>query len=339
MGPLISALKRPSDAATAAGFVGLLAVPLVMPSYQVTTWAVFLTFAMLALAIDLVWGYTGLLTLGHAAFFGAGAYIATKLLKNVPAIPDIAVVFLIAPLFAALCTFVLGWYLFSADVKGSYFAITTLIIAIVFERIAGEFVGFLGGFNGIYGIPSITLAGFEFTAVLNYYLALGVLSVFFVGSRLLVSSAFGRVLRGIRGNQDRTEMLGYKTDTYRLIIFTISGAMVGIAGALYATIDGFVSPPLLGFVLSTEAVIWVAVGGRGTLVGAVLGSLLIQYLNNSLSDVLVNYWQLALAAIFIFVVFTAPRGIVGFLKDLTERAEATAAQPEESGAIGGDHGD
>jgi urea ABC transporter permease protein UrtC len=314
----LSTFKRPSNVAIAVGFIALAALPLVLPSYQVSTWATFLTYAILALSIDLVWGYTGLLTLGHAAFFGAGAYLTTKLLKGVTAIPDVLVVFVVAPLFAAVLTFFIGWFLFSADVKGSYFAITTLIISIVFSRVASEFVGFLGGFNGIYGIPSIHVGGFEFTVTMNYYLALAVLVLSFLGGRWLVNSAFGRVLRGIRGNQERTEFFGYDTEQYRLIVFTLSGAMAGVAGAMYATIDGFVSPPLLGFVISTQAVIWVAVGGRGTLVGAVAGALLIQYLSNTLSDVLVNFWQIGLALLFIVTVLVAPRGLVGFIEDVVE---------------------
>ena len=316
-------IKRPGSIAKLAGLLALVALPLFVSEYQISTWATYLTFALLALSIDLVWGYTGLLTLGHAAFFGAGAYVTAKLLKEVPAVPDVAVVFVVAPAFAALLTLGLGWFLFSADVKGSYFAITTLIVSIIFESIAGEFVGFLGGFNGIYGIPSIQVVGFELTATMSYYLALGILVGSYLLLRSLVGSAFGRVLRGIRGNQERTEFFGYDTQRYRLIVFTLSGAMAGVAGSMYATIDGFVSPPLLGFVLSTQVVIWIAVGGRGTLIGAVFGALLIQYLNSTLSDVLINYWEMGLALLFIAVVIGAPRGIVGLLSETIEGVQTS----------------
>ncbi|MFD1598496.1 branched-chain amino acid ABC transporter permease [Halobellus rarus] len=316
-------LKTPGEIAKLAGLLALVALPLFVSEYQVSTWSTYLTFALLALSIDLVWGYTGLLTLGHAAFFGAGAYVTAKLLKEVPAVPDAAVVFVVAPAFAALLTLGLGWFLFSADVKGSYFAITTLIVSIIFESVAGEFVGFLGGFNGIYGVPSIQVVGFELTATMSYYLALGILVGSYLFLRLLVGSAFGRVLRGIRGNQERTEFFGYDTQRYRLIVFTLSGAMAGVAGSMYATIDGFVSPPLLGFVLSTQVVIWIAVGGRGTLIGAVFGAILIQYLNSTLSDVLINYWEMGLAVLFIAVVIGAPRGIVGLLSDTVEGVQTS----------------
>jgi urea ABC transporter permease protein UrtC len=330
-------ITQPGSLAKLAGLFVLVAIPLFTPEYQLSTWATYLCFAVLALSIDLVWGYTGLLTLGHAAFFGAGAYVTAKLLKGVPAVPDLLVVFVVAPLFAALLTFAIGWFLFSADVKGAYFAITTLIVSIIFESIAGEFVGFLGGFNGIYGIPTIEAAGYTLTTTASYYLALALLVGFYLLLRGIVGSAFGRVLRGIRGNQERTEFFGYNTQTYRLLVFTLSGAMAGVAGSTYATIDGFVSPPLLGFVLSTQVVIWVAVGGRGTLVGAVFGALLIQYLNSTLSDVLINYWEMGLAIVFIAVVVGAPQGLVGLLADIVDEvSESVTAATAERVPSGGD---
>jgi ABC-type branched-subunit amino acid transport system permease subunit len=319
---LDAVLANPSRLLAVGGLLVLVVVPFVLSGSQVSTWTTYLTFAILALAIDLVWGYTGLLTLGHAAFFGAGAYLSAKLLTEVPAVPDLVVVFALAPAFTALLTLAIGWFLFSANVSDSYFAISTLIVSIVFARVAGEFVGFLGGFNGIYGIPSIEIAGFEPNAPTTYLFVLGVLVALFLLSRAIVTSAFGRQLRGIREDRERTEMFGYNTEVARLLVFVVSGAMAGLAGGLYATVDGFVSPPLLGFVLSTEAVIWVAVGGRGTLVGAVLGALLIQYLNSSLSEALLNFWQIALALVFIAVVLGAPRGLVGRLEDATDRLRA-----------------
>jgi urea ABC transporter permease protein UrtC len=324
-GRLDALLDAPSRVVGVVGVVGLVVLPFVLSQNQVSTWTTYLTFAILALSIDLVWGYTGLLTLGHAAFFGAGAYLSAKLLKGVPAVPDLAVVFLLAPAFCAVLTLVIGWFLFSANVSDSYFAISTLIVSVVFSRVAGEFVGFLGGFNGIYSIPSLEIAGFEPNATTTYLYVLAVLIGLFLLSRAIVTSAFGRQLRGIREDRERTELFGYNTEVARLLVFVISGAMAGLAGGLYATVDGFVSPPLLGFVLSTEAVIWVAVGGRGTLVGAVLGAILIQYLNSSLSEALLNFWQIALALVFIAVVLGAPRGLVGKLEAVTDRLQTRRA--------------
>jgi urea ABC transporter permease protein UrtC len=319
----------PSGAAKLVGVAVLLLIPLVTSSYRTSIIATYITFAILAVGIDLVWGYTGMLTLGHAAFFGAGGYTTAKLLTGVPEIPSLLVVFVVAPVVTGLLTLGIGWLLFTADLKGAYFAITTLIISIVFERIAGEFVGFFGGFNGIYNIPSLAIGSFEFPATLTYYVAAGVLIGVYLLAQRLVNSAFGRVMRGIRENEERTQFLGYDTQQYRLIVFTLSGVIAGLAGALYVTIDGFVSPPLLGFVLSTQVVIWIAVGGRGTLVGAVVGPMLIQYLNSTLSDVLLNFWELAIAILFIVVVIVAPRGLVGSAEQITANLRARA-----SGGIG-----
>lgn len=325
MSTTTSLLRLPEngrDALNLIGLVGLIAVPLVVSSYRTSIIATYLTFAILAISVDLVWGYTGMLTLGHAAFFGAGGYLTAKMLTVIPSVPSVLVVFVIAPLFTGILALAIGLFLFNSEIKGSYFAISMLIVAIVFENVAGEFVGFLGGFNGIYNIPSLSIGAVEFTARMNYYIALVMLLAVFLSARWIVNSAFGHALRGIRDNEERTRLFGYNTDRYRLIIFAISGVMAGIAGAMYVTIDGFVSPPLLGFVLSTQVVIWVAVGGRGTLIGAVIGALLIQYLNTTLSDLLLNFWELALAILFIAMVVFGSDGVVGLLSRVADDIES-----------------
>lgn len=306
------------DVLNLIGLIGLIAVPLLVSSYRTSIIATYLTFAILAISVDLVWGYTGMLTLGHAAFFGAGGYLTAKMLTVIPSVPSILVVLAIAPLFTGILALGIGMFLFKSGIKGSYFAISMLIVAIIFENIAAEFVGFLGGFNGIYNIPSVSVGAIEFTARMNYYFALAMLVTMFLCARWIVNSAFGHALRGIRDNEERTRLLGYNTDRYRLIIFAISGVMAGVAGALYVTIDGFTSPPILGFVLSTQVVIWVAVGGRGTLTGAVIGALLIQYLNTTLSDLLLNFWELALAILFIVMVIFSSNGIVGLMSVIAD---------------------
>ncbi len=331
-----SVLEDPHRALEYAGVVLLLAIPVLLPGSGVQTWAVYLTYCLLALAIDLVWGYTGLLTLGHAAYFGAGAYLTAKITEELPVVPETVAVFLLAPLFGALLTLAVGWFLFSADIKGSYFAIATLIISVVFERIVSQFTEFLGGFNGLSGIPTLSVAGFELPIQLQYYVVLLLLVVIYIGARRLTNSAFGRALKGIREDQKRTEAFGYNTEYCRLAVFTLSGGIAGLAGGLYATIDGFVSPPIIGFVLSTTVVIWVAVGGRGTLLGAVLGALLIQFLSSTLSDVLLNFWQIILAAVFIAVVIGSPSGIVGVFEQDSRIVRGLrrriAGEPVTSGA-------
>lgn len=308
-------LNNPHRAIEIVGLLVLILIPVLYPPSDVQTWAVYLLFCLLAVSVDLVWGYTGLLTLGHAAYFGSGAYLTAKITTEIPAIPEVVVVFVLAPLFGALLTLLVGWFLFSADVKGAYFAIATLIISVIFGNVVQQFTGFLGGFNGLSGIPTLSIGSIEFSASMEYYTALIVLVGIYVGSRWLTKSAFGRALKGIREDQKRTEAFGYNTELCRLLVFTISGGVAGIAGGLYATIDGFVSPPIIGFILATEVVIWVAVGGRGTLLGAVAGALTIQFLESELSDLLINFWQISLAAVFIAVVIWAPGGIVGVVDE------------------------
>jgi len=329
-------LNNPHRAIEIVGLVVLILIPVLYPPSDVQTWAIYLLFCLLALSVDLVWGYTGLLTLGHAAYFGAGAYLTAKVTTEIPAIPETVVVFVLAPLFGALLTFLVGWFLFSADVKGAYFAIATLIITVIAGNIVQQFTEFLGGFNGISGIPKLSIGSMEFSTIMEYYTALIVLVSVYVGSRWLTTSAFGRVLRGIREDQLRTEAFGYDTEVCRLLVFTISGGIAGVAGGLYATLDGFVSPPVIGFVLATEVVIWVAVGGRGTLLGAVTGALLIQFLESELSSALLNYWEIILAAVFITVVILAPGGIIGAVDEdssaiqwLQNRLVSDSGSPEQ----------
>jgi len=308
-------LNDPHRAIEVAGLLILVLIPVLYPPSDVQTWAVYLLFCLLAVSVDLVWGYTGLLTLGHAAYFGAGAYLTAKVTTEIPAIPEVVVVFVLSPLLGAMLTLVVGWFLFSADVKGAYFAIATLIISVIFGNVVQQFTEFFGGFNGLAGIPTLSIGSIEFSVMMEYYTALVMLVVIYAGARLLTGSAFGRALKGIREDQKRTEAFGYNTELCRLLVFTISGGIAGIAGGMYATIDGFVSPPIVGFVLATEVVIWVAVGGRGTLIGAVAGALTIQFLESELSDLLINFWQISLAAVFIIVVIWAPGGLVGVVDE------------------------
>lgn len=329
-------LNNPHRAIEIVGLLVLILIPVLYPPSDVQTWAIYLLFCLLALSIDLVWGYTGLLTLGHAAYFGAGAYLTAKVTTEIPAIPETVVVFVLAPLFGALLTLLVGWFLFSADVKGAYFAIATLIISVIAGNVVQQFTEFLGGFNGLSGIPTLSIGSMEFSTIMEYYTALIVLVGVYIGSRWLTTSAFGRALKGIREDQLRTEAFGYDTELCRLLVFTISGGIAGVAGGLYATLDGFVSPPIIGFVLATEVVIWVAVGGRGTLLGAVAGALLIQFLESELSSALLNFWEIILAAVFITVVILAPGGIMGAVdKDsraiqwLQNRLVSNTGSPEQ----------
>jgi urea transport system permease protein len=338
--------------------------PFHLSSYFVALFGKYLCFALLALSIDLIWGYCGILSLGHGAFFALGGYamgmylmrqIGTRGVYANPILPDF-MVFLNWPelpiywygfqhfAYAAfmvlfvpgLLAFVFGWFAFRSRVTGVYFSIITQ--AMTFALMLGFFrnnFGF-GGNNGLTDFKDIlgfnvqargTRAGLFMCSALALMLG-------FMICRAVVSSKFGRVLVAIRDAEARTRFLGYRVEAYKLLVFTLSACMAGAAGALYVPQVGIINPSEFSPGNSIEAVIWVAVGGRGTLTGAVLGAVLVNYGKTYFtSGVLAPYWLFVLGGLFIAVTLLLPRGIVGTGRHWwRQRRERRAAA--DSGRIG-----
>ncbi len=297
------------------GLVALLVMPLLLTEYGIFIATTYLLFAILALSVDLVWGYAGMLSIGHAAFFGAGAYASGLLLREYPIVPDLLAVFVITPLSVGLAALVLGSLFFKADLTGGAFAIMTLILAVATERATSQFADIFGGIGGFGGIPDLTILGvYTLSEFELYYLTVLLLAVIYGSLRWLVTSPFGSVLESIRENKERTEFLGFNTARYRLAVFTLSAIVAAMAGALYTPVSGFISPSITGLLLSTTAVIWVAVGGKGTLIGAVVGALVLQFIELFASEAFPSTWQIVLALVFILVILRAPAGLVGLVK-------------------------
>jgi urea transport system permease protein len=316
--------------------------PFYLSSYFVALFGKYLCFALLALSIDLIWGYCGILSLGHGAFFALGGYamgmylmrqIGTRGVYAHPVLPDF-MVFLNWPelpiywygfqhfAYAAfmvlfvpgLLAFVFGWFAFRSRVTGVYLSIITQ--ALTFALMLGFFrnnFGF-GGNNGLTDFKEIlgfsvqapgTRAGLFAASMLALMLG-------FVICRIVVSSKFGKVLVAIRDAEARTRFLGYRVEAYKLLVFTLSACMAGVAGALYVPQVGIINPSEFSPGNSIEAVIWVAVGGRGTLTGAVLGAVLVNYGKTYFtSGVLAPYWLFVLGGLFVAVTLLLPRGVVG----------------------------
>jgi urea transport system permease protein len=316
--------------------------PFYLSSYFVALFGKYLCFALLALSIDLIWGYCGILSLGHGAFFALGGYamgmylmrqIGTRGVYAHPVLPDF-MVFLNWPelpiywygfqhfAYAAfmvlfvpgLLAFVFGWFAFRSRVTGVYLSIITQ--ALTFALMLGFFrnnFGF-GGNNGLTDFKDIlgfsvqapgTRAGLFAASMLALMLG-------FVICRIVVSSKFGKVLVAIRDAEARTRFLGYRVEAYKLLVFTLSACMAGVAGALYVPQVGIINPSEFSPGNSIEAVIWVAVGGRGTLTGAVLGAVLVNYGKTYFtSGVLAPYWLFVLGGLFVAVTLLLPRGVVG----------------------------
>jgi urea transport system permease protein len=336
--------------------------PFHLSSYFVALFGKYLCFALLALSIDLIWGYCGILSLGHGAFFALGGYamgmylmrqIGTRGVYANPVLPDF-MVFLNWPelpiywygfqhfAYAAfmvlfvpgLLAFVFGWFAFRSRVTGVYLSIITQ--ALTFALMLGFFrnnFGF-GGNNGLTDFKDIL--GFNVQAPLTRA-ALFMTSAFaliagFVICRVVVSSKFGKVLVAIRDAEARTRFLGYRVEAYKLFVFTLSACMAGVAGALYVPQVGIINPSEFSPGNSIEAVIWVAVGGRGTLTGAVLGAVLVNYGKTYFtSGFLAPYWLFLLGGLFVAVTLLLPRGIVGTIHHWSglwrERRQAAGAAP------------
>jgi urea transport system permease protein len=334
--------------------------PFHVPTYLVSLFGKYICYAILALSIDLIWGYCGILSLGHGAFFALGGYamgmylmrqIGTRGVYAHPILPDF-MVFLNWPelpvywygfqhfAYAALMVmlvpgalaFVFGWFAFRSRVTGVYLSIITQ--ALTFALMLGFFrnnFGF-GGNNGLTDFKDIL--GFNVqaqgTRAALFAISLFALMLGFFICRAIVTSKFGKVLVAIRDAESRTRFLGYRVESYKLFVFTLSACMAGIAGALYVPQVGIINPGEFSPANSIEAVIWVAVGGRGTLIGPVLGAVLVNYGKTTFtSGFLAPYWLFALGGLFVAVTLLLPRGIVGTIQhyaaERRERARAGSA--------------
>lgn len=233
-----------------------------------------LIFALLAVSLDLAWGYAGILSLGHGAFFGLGAYIMGILIvkTSIPALHVLAPV--LGILGPAVLAMILGLLLFYTKTNELYIAIVTLSLSALAPQLILRIPDLTGGMNGLSGIPL-----FPFDARTKYYLIFGFTVLVMYGVNRIVCSDFGRLLIAVRDNEKRTRFLGFNTAFIKLVAFTLSGLIAGIAGVLFPPQNGFISQTLPGFTTSTLAIIWVAIGGRGSLIGPFLATIIINWIS------------------------------------------------------------
>ena len=337
-----------------------LAVPassaLHLPIYLVALFGKYVCYALLALSIDLVWGYCGILSLGHGAFFALGGYamgmylmrqIGTRGVYADPILPDFMVFLnwkelpvywygfqhfpyaaLMVVLVPGALAFVFGWFAFRSRVTGVYLSIITQ--ALTYALMLGFFrnnFGF-GGNNGLTDFKDILGFNVQAETTRNALFSISCLALIagFVVCRAVVTSKLGKVLIAIRDAESRTRFLGYRVESYKLFVFTLSAALAGIAGALYVPQVGIINPSEFAPANSIEAVIWVAVGGRGTLTGAALGAVLVNYGKTYFtSGWLASYWLFMLGSLFIGVTLLLPRGVVGTFEHWVAQRRARAA--------------
>ncbi len=268
------------------GLVALIVLPDVLELADLLDVTVYMIMAILALSLALVWGYGGILCFGQSAFFGLGAYTYALTMVNMgeSTVPFLAAI-VIPTAFAAL----LGYFMFYGRISDVYLGVITLTVTLILFNSVNSTAGpeytigkaRLGGFNGIPSIPSLNMPGDKSAQLdLNdmFNLSLVLLLLTYFGLRWLLASRFGRVVIAIRENERRAEFLGYDARLHKLLVFSIGGGIAGIAGCLFANWGSFVSPTIFGLTQSAQIIIWVIVGGRGTLIGPIVGCVVIQWL-------------------------------------------------------------
>ncbi len=313
-----------------------------VPDYAVTLGGKYLCYALLALSVDLVWGYCGILSLGHGAFFALGGYaMGMYMMRQIGArgvygnaeLPDFMVFLnwkvlpwywhgfeyfpfavLMIVLAPGILAFVFGWFAFRSRVTGVYLSIITqaMTYALLLAFFRND-MGF-GGNNGLTDFKdilgfSVQAAGTRATLFMLSALAL---ALCFIVARAIVNSKFGKIIIGIRDAESRTRFLGYRVEHYKLFIFVISAIMAGVAGALYVPQVGIINPSEFAPSNSIEAVIWTAFGGRGTLWGAALGAIVINAVKSYLTGALPNAWLFVLGGLAVVVTIYMPKGLAGF---------------------------
>jgi ABC-type branched-subunit amino acid transport system permease subunit len=299
-------------------------VPQVVDEFGLLQLTVFGAMCILALSLGFVWGYGGILCFGQSAFFGLGAYtyavaainagestVAALLAVGVPAV------------FAAL----LGYFMFYGRLSDVYLGVITLSVTLIFFNLMNSTAGDtyrigkarLNGFNGMPSLPTLNVPGIPgrlLDPTETFYLVMAVLVLVYVGLHLLLASHFGRVVVAIRENETRCELLGYDVRLYKLLVFTIGGGIAGLAGCLFADWGAFVSPTVFSLTMTSQIIIWVIVGGLGTLVGPIIGCLIMQYLATALGTQQLANTNLIFGIIFLAFVLLVPRGIVPSLRRL-----------------------
>ena len=339
--------------------------PLHLQTYTVTLLGKYLTYAMLAVSVDLVWGFLGILSLGHAAFFALGGYaMGMYLMRQIgdrgvygnPDLPDFMVFLnwqelpwywsgfdqfwfaaLMIMLVPGLLAFVFGWFAFRSRVNGVYLSIITqaLTYALMLAFFRNE-MGF-GGNNGLTDFRE--LLGFDLRSQdvrLGLFVASGVaLLLAWLACKWILNSRLGRVTVAIRDAEDRTRFIGYRVENVKLALFTFSAVIAGIAGALYVPQVGIINPGEFSPLNSIEVVVWVAIGGRGTLYGAIIGAIGVNYAKTWFTGAYPEGWLFALGGLFVFVTLLLPQGVAGLLRRIRARRQPSSATDDHDGPSSG----
>jgi urea transport system permease protein len=353
----------------------IVVAPLLLDDFWVNRLSKYLVYGMLGVAISLSWGYAGILNLGQGLFFGAGAYMLAMSLKlasptslqssNTP-VPDFMlwnsepgaaaklccinrVSFLWIPfqhqwfglaMGIALPTLVaglLGTVLFRRRMAGAFVSIITLALVLMVRLLIIEEQPLTNGFNGLTDLALLTIGNFQFDPYdrATYYLVAVALSLALIGARLLVGTRAGLILQGIRDDQARARYLGFDVPAYQTFFFAVSAAIAGVAGMLYVVVAQFASPTFLDISFSITMVIWAAVGGRSSLLGACIGAIVINMIEATASETaaLLDVWKVIIGLIFVVTVLFLPRGLAGLASSIADRVVAGLSRDKGPAAL------
>tara|TARA_B100000676_G_C18089055_1_gene857790 strand:- start:3265 stop:4287 length:1023 start_codon:yes stop_codon:yes gene_type:complete len=319
----ISVNKVGLGAMAALGIILVFVVPAFAEIFVLFELTIFIVMSILALSLALVWGFGGILCFGQSTFFGLGAYTYAVAVINLGESTLPIFLAILIPIFVAV---VLGYFMFWGRVSDVYLAVITLAVSLIFYYLVGASAGseykigkaLLGGYNGMPSVPAINVPGFPKWEIVYgdlYILAASVLVVVYFGLRWFLSSDFGHVVVSIRENEARTELLGYDARRYKLIVFALGAGLAGLAGVLFTAWGGYVSPTVFSMIFTAEIIIWILVGGLGTLLGAIVGCVLIQSGSTWLGETKLADINLILGAVFVLLVLFIPKGIVPMARE------------------------
>ena len=315
-------------------FAALALLPLFLPMFRVSLFGKYLCFAIVALGLDMIWGYTGIMSLGHGVYFGLGAYCMAMYLKleaSGGGLPDFMVwsgfdalpawwapfanpAFALAMVVAVpvVVAVAVGFLTFLNRIRGVYFAILSQALAMIMSVLLIGSQQYTGGSNGLTDFDTILGASLDApaTKLALYYVTLGVLVLLFCLCTFLVGRRVGKVLVAIRDSENRVRFTGYNTAFFKVFVYALSAAIAGVAGALYVSQVGIITPSDVAVSPSIEMIVWVAIGGKGTLVGPVLGALLVNAVKTFASESFPDLWSYGLGLVCVLVILFLPGGLM-----------------------------
>lgn len=325
-------------------FIFLLVFPFFCNTYWVYVMSGIMAYIIFALSLDLLWGYTGLMSMGHSLLFGAGGYmigISCAYMNKADWIEFDKLPWFLAPLsteigafvmalvLPAVISLIIGYFMFSGKIKGVFFSLITLALSGVAELFVINQSKYTHGNSGISVVSRTVISNSKDARMDDfsfYFVVFGFLILAYMICLIVVNSRVGKVLQAVRENEERLTFFGYKPSAFKLLIYMITGMIAGLAGVLYVRTQGSINSTSVGINLATLVLVWVAVGGRGNLTGAMVGTLVLQIMETKLNSVFsgissdfAQYWKLALGIIILVIVFVIPKGIVGTIVEAQQR--------------------